>query len=705
MKHKKIAPFALACLPALIAALSNTAFAQEAASAQQAKDSKLPEVQIVGSAEQKYATKSSSTATKTDTLLRDTPQSITVITKELMRDQAMQSMTDAVTYVPGIVAGQGEGNRDTAIFRGNSSTADFYVDGVRDDVQYYRDFYNIERVEALKGSNAMIFGQGGSGGVINRVTKQPQWKDTHEVTLTVGSFSNRRVTADLGTAVDKNVAFRVTGLNENSESFRKGVYVKRSGINPGFAVRVGKDTNVNVNFEHFRDERVADRGIPSYLGKPLETDTSTFFGNAAMSPTWSRVNAFNAVVDHDFGNGLSLRNRSRYADYDKFYQNIFPGAVSADGKNVSISAYSTATQRQNFFNQTDLTFDLHTGDIKHKVLAGVEFGRQSTDNLRNTGYVGSATSVNVALNNPLATGFSFKQSATDANNHGIATVAAIYAQDQIEFSPQWQAVFGLRRDQFKVDFTNNRNGQKIDSTDTPISPRAGLIYKPFAEMSIYTSYSVAFAPRAGEQLSSLSATNKAFDPEKFTNIEIGAKWDVSKDLSLSAAVYQLDRGNVVIADPNNPALSILVDGQRAQGVELGVTGKITPQWSIMGGYAYQDAKVTRDLSSTLKAGTTLAHVPEHSASLWNRFDLNKDWGFAAGVVYRGEVFPSTDHKVVLPAYTRLDAALYYTVNANVQLQMNVENLADTKYYASAHNNNNILPGSPRALRLGVNLKF
>lgn len=693
--------FALACIPALIAGLSPQVWAQD----KKTNDSKLPEVQIVGSAEQKYVVKSSSTATKTDTLLLDTPQAITVITKELMQDQAMQSMTDAVRYVPGIVAGQGEGNRDAAIFRGNSSTADFYIDGVRDDVQYYRDFYNIERVEAIKGSNAMIFGQGGSGGVINRVTKQAQWKSIHEVGLTVGSYNNRRLTADLGTGIDQNVAFRVTGMKEHSESFRNGVYIKRTGINPGFAVRLGKDTNIQLNFEHFRDDRIADRGIPSFMGKPLNTDVAAFFGNAQMSPTWSRVNAFNAVIDHDLGNGMSLRNRSRYADYDKFYQNIFPGAVSADGKNVSVSAYSIATQRQNFFNQTDLTWDLQTGAIKHKLLAGVEIGRQSTDNFRNTGYVGSATSINVPVSNPLATGFSFKQSATDANNHGIATVAAIYAQDQIEITPEWQAVLGLRHDQFEVDFTNNRNGQKIDSKDTPISPRAGLIYKPFAAMSIYTSYSVAFAPRAGEQLSSLSATNKAFDPEKFTNLEFGAKWDVSKDLSLSAAVYRLDRGNVVIADPSNPTQSILVDGQRAQGVELGATGKITPQWSIMGGYAYQDAKITRDLSSTLKAGAILAHVPKHSASIWNRFDLNKDWGVAAGVIYRDQVFPSTDNKVTLPAYTRVDAALYYTVNAQIQMQLNVENLADTKYYASAHNNNNILPGSPRAFRLGMNIKF
>ncbi|MBR7746006.1 TonB-dependent receptor [Undibacterium baiyunense] len=708
--------FALATLPALLALISFPVLAQNAATnsstsstnnAQQ--ETKLPEVQVVGAAEQKYVTKISSTATKTDTLLRDTPQAITVITKELMKDQAMQSMADAIRYVPGVVTAQGEGNRDTAVFRGNASTSDFFIDGIRDDVQYYRDFYNIESVEALKGSNAMIFGRGGSGGIINRVSKQAQWTPIREASITLGSWNNRRATADVGQAINQDLAFRVTGMVENSDSFRDGVNIKRAGINPTFAIRAGQNTSVVLGYEHFNDERVADRGIPSFQGKPLVVGNSVFFGNASLSPTTSKVDALSANIDHDFGNGVSLRNRTRYADYDKFYQNVFPGAVNSTATSVAISAYNQDTQRKNFFNQTDVTFDVVAVGVKHKILTGIEIGQQTTDNLRQTGYfpaVGAnATSINVAITKPYADGVTFRQSTTDANNHSVAKNMAVYVQDQIEFSPQWQAILGLRYDNFDIDFTNKRTAQKLENTDTPISPRVGLVYKPITEMSLYASYSLAFAPRAGEQLSSLTVTNQAFDPEKFKNIEVGAKWDVAKDLTLSAAVYQLDRSNVAITDPSDSTKTILVDGQRSQGVELAVSGKLSSAWSIMGGYAYQDATITRTQSATAKAGAKLAQVPTHSASIWNRYDLNSQWGVAAGVVYRGAIYPSTDNLVMLPGFTRVDAALYYAWDKHVQLQLNVENITDKTYYAAAHSNNNITPGSPRAVRLGLHFKY
>lgn len=704
---KKPTNLVLRTLPFMIAMSFQAAHAQSQTLEKQ--ETKLPEVQVTSDKEQKYLVKQTSTATKTDTLLRDTPQAITVVTQELIRDQAMQSMADVIRYVPGVVTAQGEGNRDTAVFRGNSSTGDFFVDGIRDDVQYYRDFYNIESVEALKGSNAMIFGRGGSGGVINRVTKQAQWTPVSEASVTFGSWNSRRATVDLGRALDQNFAFRVTGMFEDSESYRTGYSLNRSGVNPTLAIRAGENTSVVLGYEHVRDDRTADRGIPSYKGKPLNVDASTFFGNAEMSPTWSRVDALTAYIDHDLGNGMSLRNRTRYAEYDKFYQNIFSGAVSSNGQSVALSAYNNATQRTNFFNQTDFVFDVSTGSIKHKFLAGIELGQQKTDNFRNTGYftgVGiNATSITVPLTNPYTNQVVFRQSASDANNYGVVDTSGIYVQDQIEWDAQWQTIIGLRRDRFAVDFLNRRTNDKINVTDTPVSPRFGLVFKPITDVSIYASYSIAYVPRAGDQLSSLTATNKAFDPEKFKNMEIGAKWDATKDLSLSAAVYQLDRSNVAIADPTDSTKTILVDGQRSKGVELSATGKITPEWSITGGYAYQDAKITKTQSATVLAGANLAQVPKHSASLWNRYDLNSTWGFGLGLVYRDEIYPSTDNTVVLPAFTRVDAAAFYQLNKQVRLQLNIENLADKAYYASANSNNNITPGSPRAVRVSANFSF
>ncbi|WP_386070108.1 TonB-dependent receptor [Tahibacter sp. UC22_41] len=660
-----------------------------------------------------YATDRSATATKTDTPLQDIPQSISVVTQDLIRDQAMQNMGDVVRYIPGFGMAQGEGNRDAPILRGTASTADFFVDGVRDDVQYFRDLYNVERVEGLKGPNAMIFGRGGSGGLINRVTKQADWNDVGEVSVLLGSWSNRRSTVDFGRALSDDAAFRVTGLYENSDSYRDGTGIERYGVNPTFAFRAGENTRITLGYEHFKDERVADRGIPSLGGRPLETDPSTFFGDPQQSPTWAKVNAFSALIEHDFGNGALLRNRTRYADYDKFYQNVFPGAVNAANSTVAISAYNNLTTRQNLINQTDLTFSVDTGGMTHRFLTGVELADQDTDNFRETGYFPPAaaggterTSVSVPLSNPRTNlPVVFRQSATDADNQSTAKTAAVYVQDQIEFSPQWQAIVGLRYDSFKVDFHNNRNNSEIDSSDGLVSPRAGLIYKPAETVSLYGSYSIAYVPRAGEQLASLSPTNAAFDPEKFKNFEIGAKWEVSSALSATAAVYRLDRSNVVAPDPADPTRSILVKGQRVKGVELGLAGQVTENWRVLGAYAWQDGEVLQTQSATVQAGATLAQVPRNTFSLWNRYDFSPRWGAGLGALYRSTIFTSTDNLVELPGFTRFDAALFFRVSDNVDTQLNVENLLDRKYYASAHSNNNITPGSPRAFRFSLNARF
>ena len=659
-----------------------------------------------------YASRETRSATKTDTRLLNLPQAVTVVTDKLIADQAMTSIADTLRYMPGIGVAQGEGNRDTPVLRGNSSTADFFVDGIRDDVQYIRDVYNLERVEALKGPNAMIFGRGGSGGVINRVTRQADGEAHRAGTLQFGSGNRKRGTLDYGSGIGDgdNAGFRINAMYEDSENFRDGFELERYGINPTFGIDLGADTRLHLSYERFHDERVADRGVPSLGGRPLDVDPSTFFGNAEKSPVEATVDAFDAVVEHAFGNGLQLRNHLRWADYDKFYQNVFPGAVNATAQTVSIAAYNQGTQRRNLFNQTDLVWNATTGGIRHALLAGAEFGRQVTDNLRMTGYFGApgstTTSTSVPLSNPTTSmPIEFRQSASDANNHGVAKVAALYLQDQIEFSPQWQAILGLRYDDFRVDLRNNRTGANFRSDDGMLSPRAGLVYKPADSVSLYANYSQAYQPRAGEQLASLTASNSALDPESFRNREIGAKWDIRPELQASIAVYRLDRGNVAITDPADSTRSILVDGQTAKGVELGIAGRITDAWQLMGGYAYQTGEITTTQSATAVAGNRLAQLPKHSASLWNRYDFNQSFGVGLGIIHRGAIFANVDNAVTLPAFTRFDAALYWTLNPALQLQLNVENLGDKRYWASAHSNNNISPGAPRSAWVSINYRY
>ncbi|MGH8030623.1 MAG: TonB-dependent receptor, partial [Arenimonas sp.] len=341
------------------------------------------------------------------------------------------------------------------------------------------------------------------------------------------------------------------------------------------------------------------------------------------------------------------------------------------------------------------------------------------DNLRETGFfpvdscaATGSTTFCVPLSDPHYDGtVDFHNNGTaDADNHGVARFAAVYLQDQIEFSPRWQAILGVRYDRFHVDFTsftdlrNGRTGQ-FDVTDNLLSPRAGLIFKPVEAVSLYASYSLAQLPRSGDQMSSLSASTAAFEPERFTNVELGAKWDIRPDLAATFAVYRLDRRNVIIPDPADPSRSLLVKGQSARGVEIGLAGNLTGRWKVMGGYAWQDGELLEKLSATALDGARLAQLPEHTLSLWNRFDVNATWGLGLGVIRRSQLFPSTDNTVVVPGYTRMDGAVYYRHNEQLRLQLNLENLLDREYFVSAHSNNNITPGSPRATYVEATFSF
>lgn len=652
-----------------------------------------------------YNVRNTRGATRTDTALLNVPQAVTVVTDKLVADQAMHSLGDAFRYMPGIGTGQGEGNRDTPVMRGISTTGDFYVDGIRDDVQYFRDMYNLDRIEALKGPNALAFGRGGSGGVINRITRAADGMEHHSGTAQFGSGLRRRGTLDYGVGIGDSAGFRVNAVYENSDSFRDDVFLRRYGINPTFNLDLGASTSLLLSYERFHDNRTADRGVPSFQGRPVDTAPSTFFGNPDASFATADVNAFDATLQHAFTENLSLRNHLRWADYDKLYQNVFPRAVDASGTTVTLSAYNHATRRTNVFNQTDLVWETTGMGMRHTVLLGGELGYQANDNFRMTGYFAPGTNV-VPLASPnVDASVEFRQSATDADNHTTARIGAVYLQDQIEFSPHWQAIVGLRYDDFRVDLRNNRNGQVFRSADHMLSPRAGLIFKPNADVSIYASYSRAFQPRSGDQLASLSASNAALKPESFRNREIGAKWDIRRDLQASIAVYRLDRGNVAIVDPDDATRMLLVDGQNTRGVELGLAGRITDAWQVMGGYAWQTGEITTTQSATIRKGNRLAQLPRHSASLWNRYDFTPHFGAGLGIVYRGALFANVDNQVTLPAFTRVDAALYWTVTPAMEVQLNIENLGNVRYFASAHSNNNISPGAPRSAWVTVNYRY
>jgi catecholate siderophore receptor len=649
-----------------------------------------------------YATRRTTSATRTDTPLRDAPQAVSIVTGELIADQAMQGMQDVVRYVPGVTMGQGEGHRDAPTIRGNSSTADFFVDGVRDDAQYMRDLYNVERVEALKGSNAMVFGRGGGGGVLNRVTKEAQWAPTRALTTEGGSYAHRRLMLDVGQGLGSTLAVRFNGMFQDSESFRDQYGLRRYGLNPTVALALGARTTIRGGYEYFNDRRTVDRGIPSFQGRPSPAEITTFFGNPDVSRSTNEVHAASALLEHEAAWGLTLRNRTRWASYDKFYSNSFPGAVSATGTEVNLSAYSNATDRGNLFNQTDLTGTVQTGPLRHTLLVGAEIGRQETENFRQTGYYNDATtSVTVPFNSPtVATPVTFRQSATDADNRATASVAGVYVQDQVAVGRYLQFIGGVRLERFDIDFHNNRTDESLDREDDLVSPRAGIVLKPAEPVSFYGSYSVSYLPSSGDQFSSLNATTETLEPEQFTNREVGAKWDVRPELALTAAVYRLDRTNTSAPDPDDATKVVQTGSQRTTGWELGVTGSLAPWWQVAGGFASQEAKIT-STTSAAAAGKRVPLVPETTLSLWNRWQLHPRLGLGLGMIHQDDMYAAIDNTVTLPGFTRFDGALFLRLTSLLGAQVNVENLTDERYYATSHGNNNIMPGASRTVRVSL----
>ena len=551
----------------------------------------------------------------------------------------------------------------------------------------------------------MMFGRGGGGGVVNRVTKEAGFTSLREITLQGGSFGNKRFTGDIDQPLGNKFAFRVNGLYENSGSFRQHVNLERYGVNPTATMILGPKTAVKLSYEYFRDWRVTDRGIPSFHGLPVDVPIETFFGNPDNSWAQVGVNLASANIDHQVGR-FNIRNRTMFGDYDRFYENYVPGAVTADKNFVAISSYNNATKRRNVFNQTDITFMAMTGSVRHNFLLGAEVGHQLTDNFRNTGFFNNTTTTILApLSNPtIKMPITYRQNATNADNHIKSNLGATYVQDQIEINRYLQVVTGVRFDYFDLQFHNNRNNQDLRRIDRLVSPRAGVIVKPVTTLSVYANYGIAYLPSSGDQFSNLTGITQQVKPEKFTNYELGVKWDIRRNLALTTALYRQDRTNTRATDPNDPTRILQTGSQRTNGYEVGLNGFVTSKWSVAGGYAYQDAFISSATVSALK-GAQVALVPHHTFSLWNNYRVHPRLGLGLGLIHRSDMFAAIDNAVVLPGYTRADAAVFFSITEKWRVQANFQNVFDNTYYVNADGNNNISPGAPRGARLALIARF
>ena len=643
-------------------------------------------------------------STRTTSPLREVPQSITVLGPQVLTDLGLQTMARAMEYVPGVTIGQGEGHRDAPTIRGQSTTADFFVDGVRDDAQYFRDSYNVSQIEALKGANALAFGRGGGGGVINRVMKQAEWTPMRSGRLETGSYNERRFTLDAGQGLTSKLAGRVNALHEKSGSYRDFVSYEKSGFNPTVALLAGK-TLIRAGVERFVDQRTVDRGIPSFNGRPSPLDGRTFVGDPKASRATMTVDGAHLLVEFDNSHGLTLRTHTRAMQYDKYYQNVFASsAVNAAGTQVNLGAYSTATGRRSVFNQSDLVYHSRHGLVRQTLVTGTEFSRQTTENVRLTGYFDNVTmSRTVPLTSTTVVApVSFRASATDADNEAVVNVAAVFAQEQLHIGSHVQLVAGARYDRFAARVRDRRTGGVTQRVDYLLSPRGGVVFTPNRALSLYGSVGISSLPSAGDQFSSLSASSASLKPEQFRNREVGIKWTPTEALELNTAWYRLDRTNSAAPNPANPALLVQTGAQRTSGVEVGVTGAVTSRWNVVGGVAVQRARILNQTSAA-RVGATVPLVPRTTLSLWNKVRVSSFASVGAGVVHQADRYAAVGNSVTLPSFTRIDGGLFVTLPLSITMQANVENVLGIRYAATSHGNNNILPGAPRTVRLSLSV--
>ncbi len=658
---------------------------------------------VVTGVREGYGAKATTSATRTATDLRNIPQAVSVVTAEQIDDAGLRSIGDVLRYVPGALIGQGEGHRDQVTLRGNGSTADFFVDGLRDDVQYYRGLYNVARIEVLKGPNAMIFGRGGGGGVVNRVSKRPVADAFAGGAASVDSFGSWFVEADINQPLGGAIAGRVNAVYERFDTHRDVYGGDRFAINPTVGIDLGPATRVGLSYEYAQDERIVDRGIPSSGGRPLAGARDTFFGARGINRSDFDAHVVHADVSHDFGENLNLTSKLLFGDYDKAYANAFAATAVVAGR-VDVEAYRDETSRQNLFVQNDLVWRTNTGPIGHVLLGGLEYGNQSTRNARINGFFAGGPRTSVALADPfIVPPITFRDDPSNRRVRSEADVFAVYAQDQISIGRVVEVVAGLRYDRFTLRVDNRLNGQSFARTDDLWSPRLGLVLKPTAAVSLYGSYSRSFLPQSGDQFLGLDPTLAALEPEEFDNLEVGAKWAPRDGLLLTAAAYRLDRTNGR-APGAIAGQTVLTGEQRSRGIELGASGRLTSRWNVNAGYVLQDAEIRRTTGTT-PAGRTVPLVPRHQASLWTRYDPIDRVGVGLGVYHQSRVFASLSNAVALPAYTRVDGALFVQVADGVEAQVNIENLLGETYFPTAHNDNNISTGAPRNVRATVRARF
>jgi catecholate siderophore receptor len=676
---------------------------------------------------------------KTTRALNDIPKSISVISEDRIKEQGFKSVGDIIDYTPGVNNSQGEGHRDAAVMRGMRTTQDFYRDGIRDDVQYYRPLYNVEKVEVIRGSDALLSGFGGAYGIINRVSKKAKLGE--EFTTLSGSidtFGETNVQLDKNLQLDEQSALRVNLFSENLANHRDFYYGDGFGVNPSLTYDFGNGDTLVISYEYLDQERFIDRGIPTGSdNRPVKSLKDTVFGDPTENFSTHEAHILRAIFEHQLTDNLDGRLAISHSDHDKLYQNFYipdswtnnqgtddksddvksSGYDASNGGTVALDGYVDTTKRKSSVLSYEVSGEFETGNFIHNIIAGFEYFKSDNDNDRyHANWIRSDTNA-VSFNdydtdifsisgfpNNLSGGVGTTADGNTTTNHYTGSkrkradmtfadveVMSFYLNDEISLTDSLDLVLGARFDNMDIDVSGTSTGSDSDET---ISPRVGLIFDATEQISLYASYSETFAPRAGDQYAKLQDENDArFDPDSFENVEFGLRYDLPMGLRFSASYFEID-ANRPEEDGNGGSY---LEKSETSGYELQLSGTLTDNWFITAGYTNLDAKD--------KSGKTLREAPEDMLSIWNTYSVSDRLALNLGIIHQGEGLTNTGGTTVLPDYTRVDLGANYALSENTVVGLNIENLTDELYFPHSHSKHQVSVGAPINSMLSITSKF
>ena len=646
------------------------------------------------------------TALKTPVPIIDVPQTLSIVTDDEIRIQGFRELGDIVRYTPGVNTSQGEGHRDSIVFRGVRSTADFYLDGVRDDVQYYRSLYNLEQVEILRGPNALLFGRGGTGGIINRVTKKAVLDEQFgSFDMGADSFGAFDFAVDYNVSTGEKSALRINFHSDTLENHRDYFDGDRYGFNPTLRLELSPVTTLDLSYEHADHERFIDRGVPTLDGEPVEAFEEIVFGDTDTNLQTLRADIYRLNLSHEFSDTRKGNLVVQYSDFQKMYKNYYASGYSG-GDTFTADGYKDPTERTNLIISGNIVNEFQTGSAKHTLLVGAEIIDTENENYRYNTFFITTEDDNEVFNITRPINFGVNAAGVRTYNDFTADlksstesdieVTSIYIQDQIDVTDNFKILLGGRFDNFDITVRDVKKGTSESREDEEFSPRAGLIFKPQENVSLYVSYAESFLPRSGEQFKKLDANAARLDPDVYESTEIGVKWDIRPGLSFTASYFDSEQ-TVATRDSDTGENSEIV-GLQVDGIELELKGQVTEKLSLAIGYS--------DLDGETAKGGEPREIPEYTASLWATYEVNDRFGIGFGVTAQGESNIKNDKPgLILPDYTRVDFAAYYDLADDLSIQLNVENVTDELYFPHSHSTHQASVGEPLNARISLRKTF